>query len=102
VYAVEGEGYLHEVVAPAAWDPDDLARALEGHAPVVMAGDGADLVPLCAGCRRAAPGALDRVRAADLVARVRAGGPLPVAPQYLRLPDAEENRLRREREAAAT
>ena len=102
VYAVQGQGHLHEVVAPAAWDPDDLARELEGHAPVVMAGDGADLVPPGTSCRRAAPGPLDRVRAADLVARVRAGGQLPVAPQYLRLPDAEENRLRREREAAAT
>jgi hypothetical protein len=38
----------------------------------------------------------------DMVARVRADGPRPVAPEYLRLPDAEENRLRREREAART
>jgi hypothetical protein len=43
---------------------------------------------------------VDRISPVQLVRRVHAGGPLPVVPLYLRLPDAEENRLRRERAEA--
>ncbi len=41
------------------------------------------------------------VRAVHLAGRVRDGASLAVSPLYLRLPDAEVNRLRREREGAA-
>jgi tRNA threonylcarbamoyl adenosine modification protein YeaZ len=99
-YAVGTDGALREVVAPAAWDPDALSTALSAAGPCVLAGDGADLVPLPPGARRAPGGAVDRISPVQLVRRVHAGGPLPVVPLYLRLPDAEENRLRRERAEA--
>jgi len=38
---------------------------------------------------------VQRVSAAQLVARVAQVGPLAVLPSYLRLPDAEEKRLER-------
>lgn len=65
----------------------------------MVAGDGADLVPLPPDARRAHALA-DRISPVRLVQRVRAGASRPVAPEYLRLPDAEENRLRRLREEA--
>lgn len=99
-YAVGAHGALREVVAPAAWDPEALSTALSAAGPCVLAGDGAHLVPLPPGARRAAAGAVDRIAPVQLVRRVSAAGPLPVVPLYLRLPDAEENRLRREREGA--
>lgn len=99
-YAVEQHGALREVLAPAAWDPDALSTALASIGPCVLAGDGADLVPLPPAGRRAPAGAVDRISPVQLVRRVTAAGPLPVVPLYLRLPDAEENRLRREREGA--
>lgn len=99
-YAVHHDGALHPVVAPAAWDPPQLAAALDPLGACLLAGDGADLVPSGPGLRRAPAGDLDRVSAVALVQRVRMAGPRAVAPDYLRLPDAEENRLRREREGA--
>jgi tRNA threonylcarbamoyladenosine biosynthesis protein TsaB len=99
-YVVDGAD-LHAVIAPAAWAPDDLADALAAAGGVVIGGDGADLVPPRDGLRRAPLGSTDRIAASLLVARVRAAGPRPVEPDYLRLPDAEENRLRREREGSA-
>jgi tRNA threonylcarbamoyladenosine biosynthesis protein TsaB len=99
-YVADGAD-LNEVIAPAAWAPEDLAEALADAGGAVLGGDGAHLVPLRKGLRRAPAGATDRVAASLLVARVRASGPRPVAPDYLRLPDAEENRLRREREGSA-
>ncbi len=99
-YSVGAPGVVREVVTAAAWDPGALATALAAVGPCVIAGDGADLVPLVPGVRRAPAGVLDRIGPAHLVALVRASGPRPVAPQYLRLPDAEENRRRREREGA--
>lgn len=96
-YALGPGSALSEVLAPAAWDPEALSTALSAVGPCLLAGDGADLVPLPSGARRAAR-SLDRISPVELVARVREAGPLPVAPDYLRLPDAEENRLRRERE----
>lgn len=99
-YVADGT-VLSEVIAPAAWAPGDLADALVAAGGAVLGGDGAALVPLREGVRRAPAGATDRVAASLLVSRVRAAGPRPVAPDYLRLPDAEENRLRREREGSA-
>jgi tRNA threonylcarbamoyladenosine biosynthesis protein TsaB len=99
-YALDGAD-LRPLIPPAAWAPDDLAAALAAAGGAVMGGDGAHLVPVRAGVRRAPSGSTGRVSASLLVARVRASGPRPVEPDYLRLPDAEENRLRREREGAA-
>lgn len=95
-YVVGANDVLQTVIAPCAWDPTDLAAALAQAGPSLVAGDGAPLVPLPAGARLAPRDSMHHVRAADLVARVRASGALPVAPAYLRLPDAEEALLRRE------
>ena len=99
-YALGVGDALDVVLPPAAWDPADLAAAAAAAGPCVLAGDGAHLVPAAPGLRSAPAGALHRIPPSALVARVRAAGPLPVAPHYLRLPDAEENRLRRLREEA--
>lgn len=100
-YVVARSGEVQQVIAPAAWDPGALTRALAAAGPCVVAGDGADLIRLPTGARRVPRGSLDRVSAVHLAQRVRAGGARPVAPQYLRLPDAEEQRLRRLRAAAS-
>lgn len=99
-YRVDASGAIHEVIAPAAWDPPDLAAAIAGLGPCLVAGDGADIVPMPDSAERAVGAAADRISPVLLVRRVRAGAGRPVAPQYLRLPDAEENRLRRLREEA--
>jgi tRNA threonylcarbamoyl adenosine modification protein YeaZ len=95
-YALDDAG-LRTLIAPAAWAPADLAASLVGMGSAVLGGDGAHLVPMGDGLRRPPAGVADRVMASLLVSRVRAVGPRPVAPDYLRLPDAEENRLRRAR-----
>ncbi len=95
-YGVGANDVLTTVIAPRVWDPTDLAAALAYAGPSLVAGDGASLVPLPTGARLAPQGPMHHVRAANLVARVRASGALPVAPVYLRLPDAEEALLRRE------
>ncbi len=99
-YVDEGAGVLRQVIPPAAWDPQAFADALAAAGPAVMAGDGAHLVPDAPGLRMAPPGPAQRMSALALVQRVRAAGPLPVEPAYLRLPDAEENRLKRLAEGA--
>ena len=99
-YRVDPSGGLQQVIAPAAWDPVDLATAVAGIGPCAVAGDGAGLVPLPADAHRVADEVADRISPMCLVRRVRAGAARPVAPEYLRLPDAEENRLRRLREEA--
>lgn len=100
-YVADADGHLREVMAPGAWDPADLADVLVAQGEVVTGGDGAHLVPPGPGVRRAEGDSPHRVAPSLLVARVRMGAGRPVVPEYLRLPDAEENRLRREREAAA-
>jgi len=100
-YAIDGDA-LREVLAPAAWDPATLAEALAHIGPVVMVGDGTALVPPASSLRVAGGDAPHRVDASLLVMRVRVSGPLPVQPSYLRLPDAEENRLRRIADEATT
>lgn len=99
VYAEGPDGALTEVVPPAAWAPDDFAAAAAAEGPVVLVGDGAGLVPVAPGLRVAPGDVAHRISALSLVQRVRATGPLPVEPAYLRLPDAEENRLKRLAEA---
>ncbi len=99
-YAMGPDGALDTVIAPAAWNPVAFAAALGGMGPALVAGDGADLVTLPPRARRAPAQPFDRIAASRLVQRVRAGGERPVVPEYLRLPDAEENRLRRLREGA--
>ncbi|HJZ61287.1 MAG TPA: hypothetical protein VKD47_03920, partial [Miltoncostaeaceae bacterium] len=102
-YRAGGPGGLTEVVAPAAFAPADLLAAVGDVAdrPALAAGDGlAALPPAAGGPLRAAAGErIHRVRAVELARRVRAAGSRPVVPVYLRLPDAEVNRLRRERAA---
>ena len=95
VYAEGPDGALSEVVAPAAWAPGDFAAAAVAAGASVLVGDGAALVPVTPGLRVAPGDVAHRMSALALVQRVRAAGPLPVQPAYLRLPDAEENRLRR-------
>jgi tRNA threonylcarbamoyladenosine biosynthesis protein TsaB len=99
-YVVGDGGDLRVVISPAAWHPGDLADALSREGAALMGGDGAHLVPARRGTRVVAGHVLGRVAPSLLVARVRAAGPRPAVPEYLRLPDAEENRLRRAREAA--
>ena len=101
VYAEGPDGALTEVVAPAARAPDDFATAASAAGAAVLVGDGAPLVPPTQGLRVAQGDVPHRISALSLVQRVRATGPLPVQPAYLRLPDAEENRLRRIAEAAS-
>ena len=100
VYREGPDGALTEVIAPAAWAPADFAAAASAAGPVVLVGDGAALVPAAEGLRVAAGDAPHRISALALMHRVRTAGPLPVQPAYLRLPDAEENRLKRIAEGA--
>lgn len=107
LYRSTGDGGLDELVAPGAFVPQDFATAVihaSHETPVYAAGDGthalaphlpASFTALAAG----SPG--HRIRAAHLVHRVDAGAGLPVVPHYLRLPDAEVNRLRAGSAAAA-
>ena len=100
VYADAADGGLREVIAPAAWSPDHFAVAAAQAGACVLVGDGAGLVPASGGLRVAPDDVAHRISALALIHRERAAGPLPVQPVYLRLPDAEENRLRRIAEAA--
>jgi len=102
VYAEGPDGTLAEVIPAAAWAPDDFAAAAGTAGPAVLVGDGAALVPATPGLRVAAGDMAHRISALALVHRVRAAGPLPVQPAYLRLPDAEENRLKRIAEGASS
>lgn len=100
LYRTTGAFGLNELVAPGAFLPQDFAAAVtrvSGDAAVYAAGDGCQaLAPHLMGSFTAlatgSPG--HRIRAAHLVHRVDAGAGLPVVPHYLRLPDAEVNRLR--------
>ena len=100
VYREGPDGALTEVIAPAAWAPADFAAAASAAGSAVLVGDGAVLVPAAEGLRVAAGDAPHRISALALMHRVRTAGPLPVHPAYLRLPDAEENRLKRIAEGA--
>ena len=81
-------------LAPAAMAPDELVRELgdlETPERVAGAGTGWEVYAdeLAAAGVVAGPAC---PAASDLVARVRSGAGRPAAPEYLRLPDAEEKR----------
>jgi tRNA threonylcarbamoyladenosine biosynthesis protein TsaB len=91
-----------QLLAPAAFAPEELARRLAGFAPRTLAiGEGAvefRAVLERAGALIPADGStLNRVTAvnhARLARTLAATGPNEIRPQYLRLPDAELTRLR--------
>lgn len=96
--AYAGAG-LTEVIAPAAWSPAELAAALarRDERPVVLAGDGlavhGETLRAMGAEALPAESPAHAPRALDLVRRVEAGAARPAVPAYLRLPDAEVNRL---------
>jgi tRNA threonylcarbamoyladenosine biosynthesis protein TsaB len=106
-YRPDGAGGLDTVIEPVAATAAGLAEMLRTVAtpkrPAWLAGDG---TPRCESLLddavvAAPPGSpAHAISASRLVSRVAGGGWRPVVPLYLRLPDAEVNRLRREREAA--
>jgi tRNA threonylcarbamoyladenosine biosynthesis protein TsaB len=102
LYRVDPAGMPEEIMAPRAVPAQDAAAMLMRSAPpgaaVQVAGDGRDAVAGADPVRllvvpEGAPA--NRVRAVDLARREAYGGARPVAPIYLRLPDAEVNRLAR-------
>lgn len=103
-YRVAPGDVLHQLMAPLAVSPADLAARLAElaatDAPVRIAGDGAHLVAPHADPERvrvlAASSPAHALQAAGLVRRVDAGGGRPVEPLYARLPDAEVNLRARE------
>ena len=106
-YRADGAGGLDTVIDPVAATPAGLAEMLRRVAtperPAWLAGDGTprcepilDDVVLAA--RGGSPAHV--ISASRLASRAAGGSGRPVVPLYLRLPDAEVNRLRREREAA--
>jgi tRNA threonylcarbamoyladenosine biosynthesis protein TsaB len=106
-YRVARDGGLETVFAPVATTSAGLAEELapiaSADAPAWLAGDGlhrltAILRPGIAVAPEGSPA--HRISAVQLARRAWAGGDRPVVPLYLRLPDAEVNRLRREHEAA--
>ena len=108
-YVPDGAGGLDTVIEPVATTAAGLAEMLRVVAtpdrPAWLAGDGtARCAPHLDDVMVAAPEGSPAhvISAARLAAHAAGGGGRPVAPLYLRLPDAEVNRLRREREAART
>jgi tRNA threonylcarbamoyladenosine biosynthesis protein TsaB len=106
-YRISGDGGLAVVIEPVATTGEGLAELLAAEAsrerPAWLAGDGLHRCEPFAGpaVAMAPPGSpAHAISASRLASRAATGGARPVAPLYLRLPDAEVNRLRREREAA--
>lgn len=106
-YRGDGAGGLVTVIEPQAVTAAGLGELLGAVAtpadPAHLAGDGLHrCTDLLTGAVLAVPAASDahRISAVWLAHRARTGGARPVSPLYLRLPDAEVNRLRRAREAA--
>ncbi len=103
-YRGDANGALLTVIEPHATSASGLVERLDEVAtpasPVYVAGDGLHrLVDALTPAVVAMPA--HRISAVLLAQRARTGGARPVSPLYLRLPDAEVNRMRREREAAA-
>ena len=106
-YRADGPGGFATVVDPHATSAAGLGERLDEFAtpshPVYLAGDG---VHRCADLVGQAvlvlpdDSSAHQVSAVRLAQRARTGGARPVSPLYLRLPDAEVNRIRRAREAA--
>ena len=106
-YRPDGAGGLDTVIAPVATTAAGLAEMLGVAAapdrPAWLAGDGAPrCAPLLDDAIIVAPegSSAHAISASRLALHAAGGGGRPVVPLYLRLPDAEVNRLRREREAA--
>jgi tRNA threonylcarbamoyladenosine biosynthesis protein TsaB len=106
-YRESGGGNLVMEIEPVATTGEGLAELLAGAAshehPAWLAGDGLHRCEpfIGPGTLVAPPGSpAHAIRASRLALRAASGGAKPVAPLYLRLPDAEVNRLRREREGA--
>jgi len=97
VYRPAGAGRLVEVIAPRAVAVEDFPALLDEAGPAVVAGDGDARVAdrLGATARIVDDPEVRAIRPSLAVSRVDAGGARPVTPMYLRLPDAEVNRLRR-------
>lgn len=106
-YRIEADGDLVTIIEPVATTGEGLAELLAGAGPLQgpawLAGDGLYRCEPFVGATsaEAPPGSpAHAISASRLAHRAATGGARPVAPLYLRLPDAEVNRLRREREAA--
>ena len=107
-YRPDGAGRLETVIAPVATTAAGLAEMLRAvgataDRPAWLAGDGTSrCAPVLGHAIIAAPEGSPAhvISASRLALRAADGGGRPVTPLYLRLPDAEVNRLRREREAA--
>ncbi len=106
-YRGDGAGGLQTVIEPhatsAAGLGERLAEVVGSTEQIHLAGDGvhrcADLLgPMVLALPQDSPA--HQVDAVMLAQRARTGGARPVSPLYLRLPDAEVNRIRRAREAA--
>jgi tRNA threonylcarbamoyladenosine biosynthesis protein TsaB len=106
-YRAVGDGGLEVIAEPRAATVDGMAELLGAvaspQAPAWLAGDGLSRCAELAGpaVRQLPPGRpAHLVSAVQLARRADAGGAVAVAPIYLRLPDAEVNRLRRIAETA--
>jgi len=103
IYRSDGRD-LAVLQEPAAMAPADFRRAFErAGAPdeVAIGGSGVRAFgDAFSGLGRmdAGPGGHNHPRAVGLISRVDAGAGVPARPVYCRLPDAEENRRRREKE----
>lgn len=102
LYRVDGDALdtvMEPAAVPAAEIADRIAESAGGVA-VTAAGDGvpavADLLSAAGVTVLPAGHPAHHVSAVELVRRADAGAALPAAPRYLRLPDAEVNRLRAE------
>lgn len=107
-YRGQRDGALLTVIEPhatsAAGLVERLADIVTAEAPAYVAGDGLHRL-----AEHAMPGIAPvpdtspahHLNAVLLAQRARGGGARPVSPLYLRLPDAEVNRVRRAREASA-
>lgn len=105
-YRGVGDGGLEAIVEPFATGASGLGERLDeiatAAAPVYVGGDGLERCDGSLGDNVVVVPGVERISAVRLARRAVAGGARPVSPLYLRLPDAEVNRMRREREAAAT
>lgn len=98
VYATGPDG-LCEIAPPRAATVEafrEMCAGLDG--PAAVAGDGVERIAdvLATGIRILPAGPAHAIDATWALARAAAGGERPVTPMYLRLPDAEVNRRRRE------
>lgn len=100
-YAVNGDGGFEERLAPQAVPAEAFDRWIGSVGGAVVAGDGLQHVAshLPDDVHAALDPRASEIRPSLAVARADAGGARPVVPLYLRLPDAEVNRRRRETSA---